>query len=247
MDSTDIRRLLYLLAAFALVFFYPLQTEMGSGALLEGFLLLQDYVREHTLTCLIPALFIAGAVAAFVSQAAIIKYFAGGIPAWISYSVASVSGTLLAVCSCTVLPLFSSIFRRGAGLGPAVAFLYSGPAINILAIVLTARILGWELGGARFGISVFLAAIIGWLMQRLFPAERESPPVSIQGSSPRPIWTDLSLFLAMIAFLLAATWQKPDSFGSVYDYLYSLTWWLAGSFLLLTILAACRFYARDER
>jgi uncharacterized membrane protein YraQ (UPF0718 family) len=134
----------------------------------EAFMMLQDYARKHVLTCLIPAFFIAGAIAVFVSQAAILKYFGATAKKIVSYSVASVSGTILAVCSCTVLPLFAGIYARGAGIGPATAFLYSGPAINVLAIVLTARILGWQLGLARAVGAVLFAVVAGLLMALIF-------------------------------------------------------------------------------
>ena len=130
------------MAAYYLPWSDPLIRQSG----LEAFLMLQEYAREHVLTCLVPALFIAGAIAVFVSQAAVIKYFGAGAKKILSYSVASISGTILAVCSCTVLPLFAGIYMRGGGIGPATSFLYSGPAINVLAIVLTARVLGWKLG-----------------------------------------------------------------------------------------------------
>lgn len=246
MLSDEIKRLIYLLGAFALLFLYPLNNADTTAALLEGFFMLQEYVREHTLTCLVPALFIAGAVAAFVSQAAIIKYFAGGVSSWISYSVASVSGTMLAVCSCTVLPLFSSIYRRGAGMGPAIAFLYSGPAINVLAIILTARILGWELGAVRFVVSIFFAASIGWIMQLLFPS-REGSAVTIQGGRERPLWQDLALFLSLIGFLIAATWSEPKEFGTFYSLVYSIKWPLAAGFLGLVLLSSMIFFRSDER
>ncbi|MEQ8350473.1 MAG: permease [Leptospiraceae bacterium] len=247
MLSDEVKKLVYLLGAFALIFLYPLNSPDASRALLEGFFMLQDYIREHTLTCLVPALFIAGAVAAFVSQVAIIKYFAGGVSAWISYSVASVSGTMLAVCSCTVLPLFSSIYRRGAGLGPAIAFLYSGPAINVLAIILTARILGWELGAVRFAVSVLFAAGIGWIMQLLFPSNEEASVVPIQGVRERPLWQDMVLFLSLIGFLLAATLSAPEEFGTFYSFIYSIKWWLAAGFLGLVLLSSMIFFRRDER
>ncbi|MCK5519657.1 MAG: permease, partial [Candidatus Marinimicrobia bacterium] len=134
---------------FLFAYFMPIQSAEFKEAITSAFELTKWYAQEHVILCLIPAFFIAGVIAVFVSQSAVIKYFGAGTKKWISYAVASVSGTVLAVCSCTILPLFSGIYKRGAGLGPAVAFLYSGPAINILAIILTARILGPELGIAR--------------------------------------------------------------------------------------------------
>lgn len=242
----EIKYLLYLLGAFALIWFYPLESSVQQAALLEGFFMLQEYVHDHTLTCLIPALFIAGGIAAFVSQASVIKYFAGGVSRYISYSVASVSGTVLAVCSCTVLPLFSGIYRRGAGLGPAVAFLYSGPAINVLAIVLTARILGWELGVTRFIVSIVFAALIGLLMEKIFPAQ-PMQTATIAGERERPLWQDALFFASMIGVLLSATWQRPESFGDLYALIFEWKWWLTAIFLILTAAAAFRFFNGEER
>ncbi len=133
----------------------------------------QDYARQHVLLCLIPAFFIAGAIANFISQENVIKYFGAGANKFLSYTVASVSGTILAVCSCTVLPLFAGIYKRGAGIGPATAFLYSGPAINILAIILTARVLGFELGVARAIGAIIFSVIIGLLMHFIFEKDKK--------------------------------------------------------------------------
>ena len=139
-------KLLILVGLFLMAYFIPWADPVIRQSGLEAFMMLQEYAREHVLTCLIPAFFIAGAIAVFVSQASVLKYFGNQAKKILSYSVASVSGTILAVCSCTVLPLFAGIYSRGAGIGPATAFLYSGPAINVLAIVFTARVLGWQLG-----------------------------------------------------------------------------------------------------
>ena len=170
-------KLILLVGAFLLAFFIPIETPRVQGALLEGFFLLKDYAREHVLLCLVPAFFIAGAIGQFVSQGAVLRYLGAKAPRPVAYGVASVSGSILAVCSCTVLPLFASIYRRGAGLGPATAFLYSGPAINVLALILTARVLGLEIGLARAIGAVVFAVVVGLLMAYLFrteEAERQS-------------------------------------------------------------------------
>jgi hypothetical protein len=138
-----------LVGAFALAYFLPVEHQRFQSSLTEAFFMVKEYAQQHVLFCLVPAFFIAGAISCFVSQASVMKYFGAGANKILSYGVASVSGTILAVCSCTILPLFAGIHRRGAGLGPAIAFLYSGPAINVLAIILTARVLGWQLGAAR--------------------------------------------------------------------------------------------------
>src|SRR5512137_1467880 len=164
-------KLLLIILTFACAYYIPWDhlTIRQSG--LEAFMMLQEYARQHVLTCLIPAFFIAGAIAVFVSQASVLKYFGAKANKILSYSVASVSGTVLAVCSCTVLPLFAGIYTRGAGIGPATAFLYSGPAINILAIVLTAKVLGWKMGVARAVGAVVFSVVIGLLMALIFRHE----------------------------------------------------------------------------
>src|SRR4030043_400149 len=141
-----LRQFLLLLAIFLAAYFLPVGSARVQASIFEAFAMLHEYAREHVLLCLVPALFIAGAIAVFVSKASVMKYFGPNANKLLSYGVASVSGTILAVCSCTILPLFMGIYQRGAGLGPAIAFLYAGPAINVLAIILTARILGWPLG-----------------------------------------------------------------------------------------------------
>ena len=164
---TERKKFIYLVLVFLFAYWVPFTHPRVQMALLEAFLMLREYAREHVLLCLVPAFFIAGGIAVFISQAAVVKYFGAEAKKILSYGVASVSGTILAVCSCTVLPLFASIYQRGAGIGPAVAFLYSGPAINVLAIILTARVLGVEMGLARavgaegrvFGFDVQAAAL----------------------------------------------------------------------------------------
>jgi uncharacterized membrane protein YraQ (UPF0718 family) len=169
--KTEFKPLFWIIAVFSLCFFLPVESARVQGAVLEALYLVKWYAREHVLLCLVPAFFIAGAVAVFVSQAAVMKYLGPNAKKMLAYGVASVSGTILAVCSCTILPLFSGIYRMGAGLGPACAFLYSGPAINILAIVLTARILGPEMGIARAVGAVVFAVVIGLLMHFFFRDE----------------------------------------------------------------------------
>jgi uncharacterized membrane protein YraQ (UPF0718 family) len=164
----ELRLTLILLDTFLAAYFVPFSHPKVQKALAEAFLL-QDYAREHVLTCLVPALFIAGAIAVFISQAAVIRYLGYRAKKALAYGVASVSGTVLAVCSCTVLPLFAGIYTRGAGLGPAIAFLYSGPAINILAIILTACVLGPSLGLARALGAVLFSVVIGLAMHLLPP------------------------------------------------------------------------------
>jgi uncharacterized membrane protein YraQ (UPF0718 family) len=176
---------------------------------IAGYNTLMEYLSAHVLTCLIPAFFIAGAIAVFVSKTSILKYFGAHTKKYISYSVASVSGAILAVCSCTVLPLFTGIYKRGAGIGPASAFLFSGPAINILAIVLTAQVLGYNIGLARAISAIVMAIVIGLLMAIIFRKEESEKKnnnifsnQSFGEKSSRPIWISLLFFISLVLILV---------------------------------------------
>jgi len=211
--KTEYKLLLAITALFCLFYFVPLTFTATWGAAGEALRLAQWYAQEHVLTCLIPAFFIAGAIAVFVSKASVMRYLGAGANKVVAYSVASVSGSILAVCSCTVLPLFAGIYRMGAGLGPATAFLYSGPAINVLAIVLTARVLGFELGVARAVGAVLFAVVIGLIMQLIFRRE-EAEKVQAQAKlpvpdAPRPLWQTALYFAAMVAILVFVNWANP--------------------------------------
>lgn len=237
------------LAAYLIPFAHPLV----SASILEAFYLLQDYARQHVLFCLVPAFFIAGAIANFISQGAVIRYFGGRARQWVAYAVASVSGAILAVCSCTVLPLFSGIYRRGAGLGPAVAFLYSGPAINVLAIVLTARVLGWELGVARAMGAVLFAVVIGLLMALIFRRDdRERLASSLAGmdgneTEIRSPLQNMVFFAVMVLILILATWGKPAVPAGFYSAIYRIKWPLVSGLLLLLGLIVIRWFDGEER
>ncbi len=199
------------LAAYFIPFAHPVVRQSG----LEAVMMLQEYAREHVLLCLVPAFFIAGAIGVFVHQASVIKYFGGQAKKCLAYSVASVSGGILAVCSCTILPLFAGIYARGAGIGPATAFLYAGPAINVLAIILTARVLGIELGVARAVGAISFSIIIGLLMHLAFlKEEREKAKQSADMLLPeeeqgKPLWKMMIYFALMTGFLVFANWGKP--------------------------------------
>ena len=192
--------------------------------------MLHEYAREHVLFCLIPAFFIAAAIAVFVSQASVMKYFGPKANKLLSYSVASVSGTILAVCSCTVLPLFAGIYSRGAGLGPASAFLYSGPAINVLAIILTARVLGFEMGLARAVGAIGFAFIIGLIMHVLFLKEEREKIKQAEDiflgevEEARPLWKTGSYFAVMVGVLVFANWGKPIVEGGAWAAIYHSKW-----------------------
>jgi uncharacterized protein len=219
---------LWISGFFLFAWWMPVETETFREAVVSAFELTKWYAREHVILCLIPAFFIAGVIAVFVSQASVIKYFGAGTKKWISYTVASVSGTVLAVCSCTILPLFAGIYKRGAGIGPAVAFLYSGPAINILAIILTARILGWELGVARVIAAVLFAVIIGLLMHFLYWKE-EADKVASQMAMPmqtesRPLWQTSLHFFTLVLILVFVNWGTPAENSGLWAVIYNSKW-----------------------
>ena len=228
---------LALMAGVFLVLYYaPFDGPRIQGSILEAFWMLQDYARLHVLTCLVPAFFIAGAISVFVSQASVMKYFGAKADKFLSYGVASVSGTILAVCSCTVLPLYAGISRRGAGIGPAVAFLYSGPAINVLAIILTARVLGLEMGVARAVSAVAFSVIIGLAMAFIFRHEEAVPDDAMfAGSSEapaRPLWKEVLYFFSMVCVLVFAAWGRPAEPVGFFEAVWRIHWWLAGAALL---------------
>ncbi len=210
------------------VFYLPLGIPRFNNALMESLHLAKWYAQEHVLTCLIPAFFIAGAIAVFISSASVMKYFGAKAKKVLAYSVASVSGSILAVCSCTVLPLFAGIYKMGAGLGPATTFLYSGPAINVLAIILTARVLGTKLGIARALGAVIFSIIIGFLMHLIFRRE-DIEKATTQTALPdpevtRPLWKNVIYFSAMIGILVFANWGKPEVPSGFWNLIYSSKW-----------------------
>ncbi|MDI6824316.1 MAG: permease [Bacillota bacterium] len=250
----ELRKLFGLLAVFLAAYLVPFGHPRVSGAIMEAFYMLQEYAREHVLFCLVPALFIAGAIASFVSQAAVIKYFSAQARKWLSYSVASVSGAVLAVCSCTVLPLFAGIYQRGAGLGPAIAFLYSGPAINILAIILTARVLGWKLGLARAVGAVMFSVVIGLIMAYLYRGEekRRSEAASlliaqaVRQPEARSGIQNLLYFATLVGILVFAAWGKPAQRVGFWNAVFEVKWYLTGALLVLLAYMLVRWFRRAE-
>jgi len=233
-----IKPFILITGGFLLFFFLPMENARFTNAVMESLALAKWYAQEHVLLCLVPAFFIAGAVAVFVSQGAVMKYLGSGAHKALSYGVASVSGSVLAVCSCTVLPLFAGIWKRGAGLGPAIAFLYSGPAINVLAIILTARILGPEIGAARAVGAVIFSIVIGLFMHMMFRKEEaEKAAAAMHMPEPeveRPLWQTSLLFAVMVGLLVSATWGKPAQAGGLWSAVFSMKWLLAGG--LATVL-----------
>jgi len=207
-------------AAFVLIFlvayFLPLSNSKVGGAILEAFKMLQWYARNHTLACVVPALFIAGGIITFLSKEAVLRHLGPKANKVEAYSVASVSGTVLAVCSCSVLPMFAGIYRVGAGLGPASAFLYSGPALNILAIFLTARVLGFHIGIARAIGAIVFGIIIGLIMAVVFRKD-EQQRMEVAAAMPDPpqprraLWQTVLYFACMMAFLVFSDWYNPGN------------------------------------
>lgn len=228
--------LLIFFAVFLISFYLPIGTSRVNNAFMEALHLLNWYAQEHVILCLIPAFFIAGAIAVFVGQASVMKYLGAKAKKVLAYGVASVSGSVLAVCSCTVLPLFAGIYRMGAGLGPATTFLYAGPAINVLAIILTARVLGIELGVARAVGAIIFSIIIGLLMHSIFRKE-EHKKAEAQIAMPepevkRPLWQNGLYFGILVGILIFANWGKPTETTGLWQAIFSLKWTITGIFSL---------------
>lgn len=237
-------------AGFLLCYYLPVDwlrsLERLQNALWESLHLVKWYAREHVLLCLVPAFFIAGAVGVFVSQASVMKYLGPRANKALAYGVAAVSGSVLAVCSCTILPLFAGIYRMGAGLGPACAFLYSGPAINILAIILTARVLGPELGIARAVGAVLFSIVIGLCMHLFFRKEEQAKNAA-QAIMPepevtRPLWQNAFYFVSMVGILVFANWGRPTSETGLWQAIYSLKWTITGGFAIALALILTRWF-----
>lgn len=239
--SREWKPLTLIVAGFLLCYYLPVAWLQASprlgNAVWEALYLAKWYAEEHVLLCLVPAFFIAGAVGVFVSQAAVMKYLGPRADKLLAYGVASVSGSILAVCSCTILPLFAGIYRMGAGLGPACAFLYSGPAINILAIVLTASVLGPEMGIARGVGAILFSVLIGVLMHLFFRREELEKQQAAAMPEPevvRPLWQTALYFASMVGILVFANWGRPASATGLWHAIYAAKWWItAGCALAL--------------
>lgn len=234
----ELRILCWIVAIFVVVFFLPLDSERFMTAVTATLDLAKWYAQEHVVLCLLPAFFIAGVIAVFVSQGSVLKYFGANAKKWLSYTVAAISGGILAVCSCTILPLFTSIYKRGAGLGPAVAFLYSGPAISILSIILTARILGFEMGIARIIGAVLFSVIIGLTMSFLFrkeeKAKKEEQMNIVPPPEKRPMRQTSFHFFTLVLILVFANWGAPAATdtGAWYG-IFTYKWHITGVLSLL--------------
>lgn len=240
--TKNYKKLLYIGILFVVIYFLPVKNTKFVVAIGESLYLAKWYAREHVLLCLVPAFFIAGAISVFVSQASVIKYLGAKANKIISYSVASVSGTILAVCSCTVLPLFAGIYNAGAGIGPATAFLYSGPAINVLAIVFTARVLGIELGIARAVGAIVFSIVIGVLMQIIYRKDNRDSGVEIamcEDENPRTLGQNALYFASMVGILVFANWAKPEQQAGVWFAIFRFKWLITAIFsvVFLSVLA----------
>lgn len=246
-----VKKLSIYIAVFLAAFYIPIGNTKFQQAILESFYMVKEYAQEHVLFCLIPAFFIAGAIANFVSKNAVIKYFGSEAKKWISYSVASVSGTILAVCSCTVLPLFAGIYKKGAGIGPATAFLYSGPAINVLAIILTARVLGWQLGLARAVGAIIFAVIIGVIMSLIFRKEDKERlkgnfALGEDDSEGRSSFQNLIYFVTLVLILIFAAWAKPSNNSGFWMFIYNIKWPVTIILLLLLGIQLRSWFSKNE-
>ncbi|MBN1803626.1 MAG: permease [Sedimentisphaerales bacterium] len=214
------KKVVIIVVVFLGCYYLPVGTVRFNNAVTESLHLVKWYAREHVLLCLIPAFFIAGAISIFVSQASVMKYLGARANKVLAYAVASVSGSILAVCSCTVLPLFAGIYKMGAGLGPAATFLYSGPAINILAIILTARVLGLEIGIARAVGAIVFSVVIGLVMHLIYRKE-ELEKANVQMAMPesnvnRPLWKNALYFASMVGILVIANWARSGNIRAVF-------------------------------
>ncbi len=213
---------------FFMAFFLPVETARFQGAVIESFYMLKDYAQLHVVFCLLPALFIAGGISVFISQASVMKYLGADAKRVTAYGVAAVSGTILAVCSCTILPLFGGIYKRGAGIGPATAFLYSGPAINVLAIVMTARVLGLEMGIARAVGAISFSVIVGLVMALVFRNDEQKKSkkqmIMPDPDTVKPLWQDIIFFGLMVAVLVFANWARPADESGLWHMIFSAKW-----------------------
>jgi hypothetical protein len=244
--------LLALAAVFAAIYFMPWDAPRVSNAVLEGFRMLGDYAREHVLLCLVPAMFIAGAIGVFLNKQSVMKYLGPSAPKAVSYAVASVSGAILAVCSCTVLPLFKGIYKKSAGLGPAVSFLYSGPAISIIAITLSFQVFGWKLGLARAVGAIIFAIVIGLLMQFIFRKEDEARLADERlftaptEEGDRKLWQTVVYIGSMVGILIFVNWASSRGTSVVWEAVYRVKYYITGAFGGILAWSIFRWFKKNE-
>ncbi|MCA1950970.1 MAG: permease [Treponema sp.] len=237
---------------FLAAYFIPFDAPRVASAIQEAFLMLSEYARQHVLLCVVPAMFIAGAITVFLNQQAVIRYLGPKAPKALAYGVASVSGAILAVCSCTVLPLFKGIYKKGAGLGPAVSFLYSGPAINILAIVMSYKVFGWKLGTARMVGAVLFAVVIGLLMELIFRKSDEERLADERmfkyekTEGERTLGQMILYMASMIGILVFVNWANSKGTSAVWDAIYNAKYWITAAFALILIFALVKWFSQDD-
>lgn len=247
------KKLLLVFGVFLAAYFIPWELPRVLGATNEALLMLGEYARQHVLLCLVPAMFIAGAITVFLNQQAVMRYLGPDANRLTAYGVASVSGAILAVCSCTVLPIFKGIYKKGAGIGPAVAFLYSGPAINILAIVLSAKVFGWKLGLARTVGAVIFSIVIGLLMALIYRREDKQRAADARlfakpdEKPARSLGQMVVYMVSMIGILVFVNWANSKGGSAVWDAIYSAKYWITGGFALVLVYTLVKWFTRDER
>lgn len=243
---------LALALVFVAIYFIPWDAPRVTTGILEGFQMLGEYAREHVLLCLVPAMFIAGAIGVFLNQQAVMKYLGPKAPKPVAYSVASVSGAILAVCSCTVLPLFKGIYKKGAGIGPAISFLYSGPAISIIAITMSFQVFGWKIGLARTIGAITFAIVIGLCMQMIFRKEDEArladerlfkAPLDEGG---RKLWQTVVYIGSMVGFLIFINLSSSKGTSTLWDVVYRGKYVISGAFVLVLLFAILKWFKRHE-
>ncbi len=248
-------KILVIIGGFLLFYFLPVDSFRFRNPLFEALAMLNMYAREHVVFSLIPAFLIAGGIYQFLDQNAVLKYLGAKTNKILAYFVASLSGSVLTVCSCTVLPLFSGIYKKGAGLGPAITFLYSGPAINVLAIILTARILGWQLGFARAIGAVIFSVVIGLTMHFIFLSEEREKQINGESkfgigkseSANRTGVQDLLYFISMIGFIIFANWAKPQTGDhNLWALIFQYKWYFAFAFTLLFLYTLFSWFKKQE-
>jgi len=256
MSSKEIspnQKLLIVFGVFLAAYFIPWGAARVLGATNEAFMMLGEYARQHVLLCLVPAMFIAGAITVFLNQQAVMRYLGPDANRFTAYGVASVSGAILAVCSCTVLPIFKGIYKKGAGLGPAVAFLYSGPAINILAIVLSARVFGWKLGVARAVGAVAFSIILGLVMALIFRKDDEKRAAdarlfTVPDEKPARSLAQMIVYMAsMIGILVFVNWANSKGGSAAWDAIYGAKYWITGAFGVVLAYTVMRWFNKEER
>lgn len=246
----ELKTFLLIAAVFLIVYFAPVDSPRVQSAILEAFYMVQEYARQHVLLCLVPAFFIAGAMQNFISTKSVMRYLGKGAKQWLAYAVASVSGSILAVCSCTVLPLFMGIYKKGAGLGPASAFLYSGPAINVLAIIMTARVLGWKLGLARAIGAIVFSVVIGLLMAFIFRGEEAERQKGLSSAPDDAVGRSLgqtaAYFAVLVGLLVFAAWGRPPEPIGFFYAVFNLKWMIVLGLLIILAYQLYAWFKRDE-